>query len=84
MSEGHLEALEQKGLVERTPHPNHRRVFPAALTQRGRKVLEAGDAAVDELEREMLKKQTPSQAHNNVLLLVEIKRKTADEYTTCG
>jgi DNA-binding MarR family transcriptional regulator len=56
-----IEALEQKGLVERTPHPNHRRVFPAALTQKGRKVLEACDAAVDELEREMLAELTPHQ-----------------------
>ena len=56
-----IEALEQKGLVERTPHPNHRRVFPAALTQKGRKVLEACDAAVDELEREMLGELTPHQ-----------------------
>ena len=56
-----LDALEQKGLVERTPHPNHRRVFPAALTAKGRKVLEACDAAVDELEREMLADLTPHQ-----------------------
>ena len=56
-----IEALEQKGLVERTPHPNHRRVFPAALTQKGRKVLEACDAAVDELEHEMLGELTPHQ-----------------------
>ena len=49
-----IDALEKKGLIERTPHPNHRRVFPAALTAKGRKVLEACDAAVDELEEEML------------------------------
>jgi DNA-binding MarR family transcriptional regulator len=57
-----LEALEQKGLVERSPHPNHRRVFPAALTPKGREVLEACNAAVDELEHEMLGALTPHQA----------------------
>ena len=57
-----IDALEKKGLVERTPHPNHRRVFPAALTPKGRKVLEACDAAVDDLEHEMLAELTPHQA----------------------
>ena len=57
-----LDALEEKGLVSRTPHPNHRRVFPAGLTEKGRKVLAACDAAVDELEREMLAELTPHQA----------------------
>ncbi len=56
-----LDALEKKGLVERTPHPNHRRVFPAALTAKGRKVLATCNAAVDELEREMLADLTPHQ-----------------------
>jgi DNA-binding MarR family transcriptional regulator len=57
-----IDALEKKGLVERTPHPNHRRVFPAALTPKGRKVLETCDAAVDDLEHEMLAELTPHQA----------------------
>ena len=59
-----LDALEKKGLVSRTPHPNHRRVFPAALTPKGRKVLEACNAAVDDLEREMLAELTPHQSKN--------------------
>lgn len=49
-----LEALEGKGLVERTAHPSHRRVYPAALTAEGRRVLAACDELVDELESEML------------------------------
>ena len=59
-----LEALERKGLVERTPHPNHRRVFPAALTAKGRKALAACNAAVDDLEREMLADLTPRQVRS--------------------
>ena len=56
-----IDALEKKGLIERNPHPNHRRVFPAALTTAGRRVLEACNAAVDELEHEMLVDLTPHQ-----------------------
>ena len=50
-----IEALEGKGLIERAPRPGHRRVLPAVLTAKGRKVLRACDAAVDELEAEMLR-----------------------------
>jgi DNA-binding MarR family transcriptional regulator len=51
---GVIEALEGKGLIERSPHPSHRRVLPAVLTARGRRVLRACDAGVDETEAEML------------------------------
>lgn len=56
-----LVALEQKGLVERNAHPNHRRVFPATLTEEGRRVLAACDTEVDELEQDMLAALTPHQ-----------------------
>ena len=49
-----IEALETKGLIERSQHPNHRRVYPATLTAKGERVLAACDAAVDEMEAEML------------------------------
>jgi DNA-binding MarR family transcriptional regulator len=49
-----IEALEAKGLVARRPHPNHRRVYPATLTAKGRRVLGKCEQAVDEMEREML------------------------------
>jgi DNA-binding MarR family transcriptional regulator len=49
-----LEALESKGLVRRKPHPNHRRVYPAELTAKGRRVLAGCEREVDELETEML------------------------------
>jgi DNA-binding MarR family transcriptional regulator len=56
-----LEALEAKGLVERGSHPKHRRVFPATVTAKGRRTLEACDTAVDDLEREMLAGLGPRQ-----------------------
>lgn len=49
-----IDALEQKGLIRRNPHPSHGRLLPAALTPKGRRVLSACDDAVDELERTML------------------------------
>ncbi len=49
-----LNALERKRLIRRDAHPNHRRVYPASLTDEGRRVLEACDAFVEEMEEEML------------------------------
>jgi DNA-binding MarR family transcriptional regulator len=49
-----IEALESKGLIKRSQHPSHRRVYPATLTAKGRKVLAACEQLVDELEAEML------------------------------
>jgi DNA-binding MarR family transcriptional regulator len=49
-----LNALERKGLIRRDPHPNHRRVYPASVTEEGRRVLAECDAAVEEMEEEML------------------------------
>lgn len=49
-----LNALEEKGLIRRDAHPNHRRVYPASVTDEGHRVLAACDAAVEEMEEEML------------------------------
>jgi DNA-binding MarR family transcriptional regulator len=49
-----LNALERKGLIRRDPHPNHRRVYPASLTEEGRRVLAECDADVEAMEEEML------------------------------
>jgi DNA-binding MarR family transcriptional regulator len=56
-----LNALEQKGLIRRDPHPNHRRVYPASVTDEGRRVLAACDASVEEMEEEMLAGLDPAQ-----------------------
>jgi DNA-binding MarR family transcriptional regulator len=49
-----IHALEGKGLIKRTPHPNHRRTLPARITPRGRRVLAACDEAVSDFENSML------------------------------
>jgi DNA-binding MarR family transcriptional regulator len=56
-----IEALEAKGLIRRDPHPNHRRIYPAALTAKGRRVLGACDRAVDELEEQVLRDLSPTE-----------------------
>jgi DNA-binding MarR family transcriptional regulator len=49
-----IDALEEKGLIKRDPHPNHRRLLPATLTAKGRRVLAACEREVAELEDAML------------------------------
>ena len=56
-----IDALEEKGLIRRDPHPNHRRVYPATLTAKGRRVREACDAAVTAMEEEMLAELSPRE-----------------------
>ena len=47
-------ALERKGLIKRNPDPNHRRILPATLTAKGRRVLAACEEAVSGFEDTML------------------------------
>ena len=41
-----IEALEAAGFIKRNRHPNHRRVFPATLTPKGRRALATCEEAV--------------------------------------
>ena len=50
-----IHRLEQDGLIERSPHPDHGRKLPASLTGKGRRVLAACEAAVAAFETTMLK-----------------------------
>jgi DNA-binding MarR family transcriptional regulator len=56
-----IDALERMGLIRRNAHPNHRRIYPASLTAKGRRVLAACDAEVDEMEEEMLSELGPEE-----------------------
>ncbi len=56
-----IDALEKKRLISRSQHPNHRRVYPAALTAKGKKVLAACERLVDEMETEMLADLTQAE-----------------------
>ena len=48
-------ALERAELIERIPDPDHRRILRAQLTRKGKRVLAECDAAVDDMERRMLR-----------------------------
>jgi DNA-binding MarR family transcriptional regulator len=56
-----LDALEKRGLVQRSALPSHRRVYPATLTTRGQQILAACDEAVNAVEQEMLAELDPQQ-----------------------
>ncbi len=49
-----IASLERAGLVARAPSAAHGRVLEASLTARGEQQLDACEAAVAEMEREML------------------------------
>jgi DNA-binding MarR family transcriptional regulator len=70
-----IEALEAKGLIKRNQHPNHRRVYPAALTAKGKKVLAACERLVDDMEAEMLGDLTPAdQARLRAGLIAAVRQ----------
>ncbi len=50
-----IHRLEQDGLIERNPHPDHGRKLPASVTAKGRRVLAACEAAVADFETTMLR-----------------------------
>jgi DNA-binding MarR family transcriptional regulator len=50
-----IRKLERDGLIERTPHPSHRRKLPASLTGKGRRVVGACERAVAGFEARMLR-----------------------------
>ncbi|WP_326949911.1 MarR family transcriptional regulator [Amycolatopsis sp. NBC_01307] len=54
-------ALEKRGLIERTPKPDNKRVLLASLTATGRALLAGCAPAVGEVERELLADLSPGQ-----------------------
>ncbi|WP_052851215.1 MarR family winged helix-turn-helix transcriptional regulator [Streptomyces avicenniae] len=48
-----LATLENRGLVERTPHPRHHHVLESRLTPTGRSLIDEADAAVAEVEERL-------------------------------
>jgi DNA-binding MarR family transcriptional regulator len=49
-----VQALERRGLVERTPDPENQRILRIRLTDRGHEVMAIADRTVDEMEAQML------------------------------
>ncbi|MFK0254470.1 MarR family winged helix-turn-helix transcriptional regulator [Streptomyces sp. NPDC090445] len=49
-----LKNLQERGLIERSPHEWHRNVLETRLTQEGRAVMEQADAAAVAVERALV------------------------------
>ena len=58
-----LGTLEGKGLVTRSPAPDHGRILRTELTAKGRRLLSRCDAAIDRMETEMTAELSPEQLH---------------------
>lgn len=72
-----VDELEQRGLVERRPHPTDRRVRALYLTEKGRETLTRGR----EIAREHEKELTRGMAAADRKRLTELLRKIVDEQT---
>jgi DNA-binding MarR family transcriptional regulator len=56
-----LGTLEAKGLIVRSPAPDHGRILRTELTPKGRRLLARCDDAIDRLETEMTRELSPEQ-----------------------
>jgi DNA-binding MarR family transcriptional regulator len=64
-----IAVLEREGLIVRAPHPDHRRVYPARLTPKGRRVLAACEGAVVAMEERMMAALSPAERSQLLLVL---------------
>ncbi len=72
-----VDELEQRGLVERRPHPTDRRVRALYLTSKGRKALARGREIAKEHEKEL----TRGMAAADRKRLTELLQNIVDEQT---
>jgi DNA-binding MarR family transcriptional regulator len=71
---GLVDSLEERGLVERRPHPSDRRAHAIHLTTAGRDVLRRAERLADQQEADLLKALTPDERAR----LVESLQRLAD------
>jgi len=67
-----IKALEERGLVRRTPHPADRRSFLLTLTRSGRRIFTETLPHFVHLQNEMLKALTPRERETLSVLLAKI------------
>src|SRR4051794_14475676 len=56
-----LLTLERRGLVRRRAHPDHGRILQTRLTPKGRRLLDACDAGVRQVEARMIGELSPAE-----------------------
>lgn len=64
--------LEERGQLERRPHPRHRHVQELHLTDAGREVLRDADAVIVEIEQQIAEKLGPAKTSQLRALLDEV------------
>ncbi|MET9467968.1 MarR family transcriptional regulator [Streptomyces sp. NPDC006544] len=64
-----LKNLQERGLIERTPHELHRNVLETRLTDEGRSVMEVADAAAVSVERRLASAFSAQEREQLVRLL---------------
>jgi len=67
-----VDELEQRGLVERRPHPSDRRIRALYLTARGRKLLARGRRIATEHEEEMTRGMSEADRRRLTALLQKL------------
>jgi len=61
--------LERKGLISRSPHPDHGHILQIEPTSEGMEMLARCDAAVDKMEERMLADLSPGERQQLLSLL---------------
>ncbi|CAM5567921.1 hypothetical protein SAVIM338S_04771 [Streptomyces avidinii] len=64
-----LKNLQERGLIERTPHELHRNVLETRLTDEGRSVMEVADTAAVSVERRLAAAFTAQEREQLIGLL---------------
>jgi DNA-binding MarR family transcriptional regulator len=67
-----VDELEQRGLVERRPHPSDRRIRALYLTGEGRKLLARGRKIAMEHEEELTRGMSPADRKRLIALLQKV------------
>ncbi|MEO3785228.1 MarR family transcriptional regulator [Actinocorallia sp. B10E7] len=73
-----LRNLEDRGLVERTPHPWHRNVLETRLTEAGREAFETADRAAVAIERRLSEEFSPEERDQLRALLARCSKALND------
>lgn len=71
---GLIDGLEERGLVERRPHPTDRRAHALRLTNEGRTVAAEADRLSDEHDIELLEPLSPIERDQLIILLQRVAK----------
>lgn len=69
---GIVKALEQRGLIERQPHPNDGRAMGLQLSATGKKMMRKAERTASELEAEVASRLAPSERKTLLSLLKKV------------